>query len=239
MNMNKIKDKLLDVLLYPVRLYDKLNDKKATLFAGIVLVGAIDLLLPDISAFIKLHFANKPSNIVNTNILLTVLIAVVLGIVDVTFISVPLFDFFNFIKKKEVKMYANIYKHQGSGQEDSRFVLPLLKKEDLEYKASRIKIMKVYIMSHFLFIPVSVILHYTFLSKIKVDSPDWIQYMALVIFMLIFIWSAGIMARGINTLFRFNPMFKMLTFIVVFTWNYLFGMVFDLQILNWLLKLFR
>lgn len=234
--MNSLKNKLLDILLYPAKLFEKIKDNKASLYAGIVLVGAIDLLLPDVAAFLKLYFTGKPANIVYTNAILSVLIIVVLGIVDVTFVGVPLFDFFKFIKKKEGIVYGQVHKQ---GHENEQFVLPVMKKEDREHNASRVKIMKVYIMSHFIIIPVSIIINYVFLSNVEVDSPAWMQYLALAIFMLIFIWSAAIVTRGINTLFRLNPIFKKLTFIIVFTWNYLFGMVFDLQIINWLLKLFR
>lgn len=239
--MKRLMDRLLDILLYPASLYEKLNDKRGSLVAGIVLIGAIDLLLPDVSGFIKLHFADKPSNTVFINVILTVFIAVALGIIDVAFISIPLFDFFKFLKKKEVKLYAAIYRNaQDSGQENIPFELPQIKTEDLEHKASSIKVMKAYIMSHFLCIPVSLILDYTVLRDVTTaGSPETMQYLGLAVFMLIFVWSAAILTRGVNVLFRFNPMFRMLTFIVVFSWSFLFGMVFDMQIINWLLKLFR
>lgn len=223
--MNSLMSKLLDILLYPVRLFEKLTDNKATLYAGILMVGTIDLLLPDISYIMKYLFSGKPVNDVYINAVLAVIIIAVLGIVDVIFVSMPLFDFFKFIKKKEGSV-SGLEREQKNGQISS-------------FAATPIKIMKVYIMSHFIIIPVSTIVHYIFLRNIAAESPAWMQYLALAFFMLIFIWSAAIMARGINTLFHFNPIFARLTFIVVFTWNYLFGMVFDMQIMNWLLKIFR
>lgn len=223
--MNSLMSKLLDILLYPVRLFEKLTDNKAALYAGILLVGAIDLLLPDISYVMKYLFGGKPENDVYINAVLAVIIIAVLGIVDVIFVSIPLFDFFKFIKKKEGSV-SGLEHEQKNGQVSS-------------FAATPIKIMKVYIMSHFIIIPVSTIVHYVFLRNIAAESPAWMQYLALAFFMLIFIWTAAIMARGINTLFHFNPIFARLTFIVVFTWNYLFGMVFDMQIMNWLLKIFR
>lgn len=238
--MKKFKDRLLDILLYPVSLYEKLNDWKGTLIAGILLIGAIDLFLPDVTGFIKLHFAGKPADTISINVVLAIFIVVVLGVVDVSFIGIPLYDFFRFLKKKEIKLYANMHKNaQNVGQESIPFELPQIKMEDPEHKASSIKVMKAYIMSHFLFVPVSLIINYAFLRDITDKSPDWMQYLVLVAFMLIFIWSAAILARGINALFRFSPMFRTLTFLIVFSWSYLFGMVFDLQIMNWLLKLFR
>lgn len=238
--MKKIKDRLLDILLYPASLYEKLNDRKDTLIAGIILIGAIDLFLPDVSGFIKLHFTGKPVNSIFVNAIIAVIITMVLGIVDVAFVSIPLFDFFKFLKKREAILYANMYRHAQEDRNGSTpFELPQLKPEDHDHNASSIKIMKAYVMSHFLFIPVSLLINYAFLRNVTPESPEWMQYLVLVVFMLIFIWSAGILARGVNVLFRFGSMFRMLTFIIVFSWCYLFGMVFDLQIMNWLLKLFR
>ena len=233
--MNSLKDKLLNILLYPARIFEKLTDKRATLYAGIVLIGAIDLLLPDAAAVLKFLFTGKTENVVYMNAALAVIVLLVLGVIDVVFIGVPLFDFFKFIKKKEGKVLFI----QGQEKENEQNTLPVIKMEDRASVASRIKIMKIYIMSHFIIIPVSIIIHYSFLRYVEADSPAWMQYLALAIFMLIFIWSAAILTRGINTLFRFNPIFARLTFIIVFTWNYLFSMVFDMQIMNWLLKLFR
>lgn len=232
--MNGLKDKLLDILLYPARLFEKLTDNRAALFAGIVLIGAIDLLLPDITAVYKHLFTGKPVNDVYFNAVLAVLIIVVLGLVDVIFVAMPLFDFFKFIKKKEVGGYE-----QEQEQEHGQIVSSIKKREDREHIASPVKVMKVYIMSHFIIIPVTIIVHYIFLRNLGENSPAWLQNLVLVYFMLILIWSAAIITRGINTLFRFNPIFTRLTFIIVFAWNFLFGMVFDLQIMNWLLKLFR
>lgn len=110
--------------------------------------------------------------------------------------------------------------------------------ENVGHIASLEKIMKVYIMSHFIIIPVSTALYYAFLRNIQIDSPAWMQYLSLIIFMSILIWAAAIMTRGINTLFSFGPIFARLTFFTVFIWNFLFGMVFDMQIMNWLLRLF-
>lgn len=234
--MNRLRDKLLDILLYPPRFFERLTDNKAMLYAGIVLVGAIDLLLPDIAAIYKHLFTGKPVNDVYINAILAVLLIVVLGIVDVIFVGIPLFDFFRYIKKKEVNVFEQEHRHDN---EQEQIISVVLNRENHEHMATPVKVMKVYIMSHFIIIPVSVIVHYLFLRNIVEGSPAWMQNVALVFFMLIFIWSAAIMARGINTLFRFSPLFTKLTFIIIFTWNFLFGMVFDMQIMNWLLKLFR
>jgi hypothetical protein len=222
--MNSFKNKLLNILLYPTQLFEKLTDKRAALYAGILLVGAIDLLLPDLAAFYKLHFEGKPITAVYLNAAAVVLLIAVLGLIDVIFVSVPLFDFFKFMKKKETSMVS-------ATSEEKIAVIPHI--------ATSIKIMKIYIMSHFIIIPVSMVLHFTFLENVTENSSEWQLYLALVIYMLIYIWMAATITRGINTLFKFNPIFRKLTFIIVFSWSYLFEMVFEMQILNWLTKILR
>ena len=221
--MNSFKNKLLNILLYPAQLIERLTDKKAALYAGILLVGAIDLLLPDVAAMFKLHFNGKPVNDIYFNAVAGVLLIVVLGLIDVTFVSVPLYDFFKFFKRKEEASMASA--------EEKIPVAPHI--------ATPIKIMKIYIMSHFIIIPVEIILYFVFLKHVTESSPAWQFNIALVLYMLIYIWAAAIITRGINTLFRFNPIFRKLTFIIVFAWSYLFDMVFDMQILYWLSKIFR
>ena len=51
--MGNSKKKLLNLLMFPVTTYEKLTDRKATLIAGIALIGVIDFLLPDIMLAIK------------------------------------------------------------------------------------------------------------------------------------------------------------------------------------------
>lgn len=205
------KDKLLNILLFPPRLFAGLNDKRLTLYAGILLIGIIDLFVPDFLGTYKLLFTGIPIESVSWNTLIAIGVVVLLGVVDTVFFSVPLYDLFKWLKKRE----------------------------DKPHDASPVKIMKVYIMSHFLIVPVNVLFHYLFFSSITANSGALITNLYLAYFFVILVWSSAIVSRGINTLFSFNPIFKRLTFIVVFTWNFLLGMVFELQILNWLLKLFK
>ena len=65
------------------------------------------------------------------------------------------------------------------------------------------------------------------------------QNLLLILFMALMVLHAAIMTRGIDALFRMNMLFQRLLFIIVFTWNFLFGMVFDAMIVDWLMRLFR
>ncbi|NJD04203.1 MAG: hypothetical protein FIA99_16790 [Ruminiclostridium sp.] len=206
--------KLWNVLLYPAGLYQKLTDNKVTLVTGIILVGLIDFFLPDVKEAYKAYFtvlAGKTAVDIQFNIAAAVFVILLLGVIDVVFFSVPLYDVFRFFKKRE----------------------------GLPHRASAIKVMKVYIMSHFLLIPVSVILYYVFFRYITKNSSVPELILAEAASFAIMIWASAIITRGINVLYQFSPYLKRLTFLVVFTWGYLFDIVFNMQIMSWLLKIFK
>jgi hypothetical protein len=236
--MDRLKNKLTDILLYPARYYENLSDKKATLIAGIILIGAIDLLLPDIAEVFGALFSGKSADNIRFNALMVVFVILVLGIIDVVFLSVPLFDIFKFLKKKEIAV----------GQQTGSKTHPLISSslpsganswDNWEQRPSLIKVMKVYIISHFIIIPVTTVVYFVLARNITENSSVWMQNLYLLIFILTFIWSAAIITRGINVIFRFNPLFKRLTYIIVFIWYFIFSMVFSMQIMNWMLALFR
>lgn len=209
--MNGLKDRLLNILLFPPRFFAGLTDKKATLCIGILLIGIIDLFGSDPTITYKLLFTGMPEASVRLNTLIAVGVAVLLGVVDVIFFSVPMYDLFRYMKKRE----------------------------DKPHTASAVKVMKVYISSHFLIIPVMLFMHFLFFRGITENSGEFFINIYFVYFFAIMIWSSGIIARGISTLFDFNPIFRRLSFIIIFIWQFVWSMVFDLQILYWLFKLFR
>jgi hypothetical protein len=211
MKEENLMDKLLNILLYPDKLFNKLTNKRLTLYFGIVLVGIIDLFSPDFIKAYNIFYTGKPAGDIQFNTILSMVLVLLLGIIDIGFFSVVLYDIFKFFKKKE----------------------------GLPHEASLVKVMKVYIMSHFLIIPVTVLLYYTVFSHVGTGSSQFMINLTLIYFFVILIWSSAIVARGINVLFNFNPILRKLTFIIVFTWNFLLGMVFDTQILSWLIKLFK
>lgn len=230
--MRKFRDRLADILTYPARYFENLTDKKASLAAGIILVGVIDLFLPDVVNTFNIFFSGKSAQDILYNAVIAVFVMLALGIIDVVFIGVPLFDIFRYLKRKETAMGIVSEINEDPSRQTFNW-------DALKHKASSVKVMKIYIMSHFIIVPASVMVYYALTSHITNESPEWMQNLGLVFFMLTLIWSAAIMARGINTLFRFNPLFKRLTFMIVFTWNFIFSMVFSAQIINWLLRLFR
>ncbi len=221
--MSSKKMKLIDVLAFPKKSFENLTDNKKSLFAGIALIGAINLLLPDVGFMYKTLFSSKQTGDIIYNGIMMVVILLLLGFIDVLFISIPLFDIFRALKLKEVKISQN----------------PELKLDiKTDIKPSYIKVMKIYIMAHFIIIPITTAFYYA-LPGDYIDGPEWLVNIAVMFFMLTNIWFSAIMARGINTTFRFSILFNRLTFIIVYVWNFLFGMVFQEIIVEWLLKLFR
>lgn len=238
--MGKFKERLVDILAFPTILYEKLTDRKLTLVLGILLIGAIDLMLPDVVHVYKSIFAQRSVADVRYNAFMIVVVIILLGLVDVVFVGVPLFDIFRLMKKREATLSERYSEQLEEEDKDyNRQKLRLDSLESREYNASAIKVMKVYIMSHFLIIPVNTLLYFILARRITDSSPDWMLNLWLTIFMLILVWAAAIVARGINVLFRFNPVFRRLTFIIVFTWNFVFSIVFNMKIMNWVLQLLR
>jgi len=223
--MKDFRNKLTDILAFPAKCYEKLTDSKASLIAGIVFIGLVDLLLPDVVYVFNELFKGKSAGDIVFNSVMAIIVMLLLGFIDVIFVSVPLFDFFKYIKGKEIRMSEET----GMGGEN--------RTQDLQ--PSAIKVMKIYIMSHFIIIPVSTIFYYALSINVTQDSPAFLQDLVVVIFILIMIWASAILARGINVIFGFNPVFRKLSFIVTFAWNFIFGMVFDVMIVEWLMRLFR
>ena len=221
--MNDKKSRLLDILAFPKKSFENLTDNKKTLIAGIVLIGAVDLLLPDVAYFFKTLFSGKQTADIVYNALMMVVMILLLGLVDVLFVSVPFFDIFRALKIKELKI------SQDSG---------LKVDPAAELKPSYIKVMKIYIMTHFIITPITTAFYFAVSGYVN-DSPDWLVSLAVTFSLLMNIWFSAIIARGINTIFRFSPLFNRLTFIIVYIWNFLFSTVFSEMIVKWLMKLFR
>jgi hypothetical protein len=192
--------KLWDILLFPPRLYERLTDNKVTLAIGVLLVGLVDFFLPDVMSTYKLYFTGKPDLSLRFNILMAILIILALSIIDTLFFSKPLFDLFNFFKKKE----------------------------GLPHNVTLIKVIKAYILSHFIMVPVNTIAYFTLFRHLTKSSSVLLLNISVVIYLLLMIWGAAIVARGINSLFKFNPIIRRVTFIIVFVWNYILGVVLGL-----------
>jgi hypothetical protein len=200
-----------DFLLFPVKFYEKLNDSKGFLILGMLLVGLVDFFLPDAPYVFNNLFTQKSSTDVAFNVAVASASVVFLGAIDVIFFSLPLYDLLKYLKKKE-GTYHN---------------------------ASPVKVMKVYIMSHFLVVPVNTLFYYLITKDINENSSILLIYFSLAFYLLVLLWSSAIAARGINTLFRNSMILRRLTFTAAILWSFLINLAVGLQLKIWMSCLFR
>jgi hypothetical protein len=189
-----------DIFLLPKTLYVMLTQKKGMLYPGIILVGIADLIFSLVNAN-KNILAGKSQNAIYYNITLFALFAVIYGFMDVLFFSIPIFDLFKKFPK------------------ETGFIV----KENL-----LIKIMKVYIIANFLVLPLNIVFY--------IVNPEtghffghtgFLDSILAVLTLISFIWYNAIISRGVNAIYRFQPIFKRLVFITALIWSYLLSIALD------------
>ncbi len=206
--------KPLDLLLLPENLYKKISDRRLTLYAGFIFIGIVDLVLYRLSTGLPSFFAGKDTNVLIFNIIILFLFIVVIGVLDVSFFSIPLFDLLKFFKKQK-------------------------EPEKLPGQDLKIKIMKVYITAHFMVVPVNMLIDYMLLKNLD-DKSNFIilSFMAFLVVMVM-IWFNAIITRGISVIFKFGQGFKLIVYIIVFIWNFLLGKAINYSLDTWIMKLFK
>lgn len=200
---------LLDIFLLPRGLHKRLNEKELTLYLGIVFIGCIDVIYPQITSLLSELFVGRTKEAVIANILVIIGSIIVVGLIDVIFFAVPMADLFN----------------------------KVFKREKVQESISLVKIMKLYIIAHLITLPANALLYY-FLDSAQLGTNMFIIYLTSYIAILVLIWFNAIIVRGVNSLYDFVPVFKVLVFPAVFTWNILLGIGLQYMIDNWLTKLF-
>jgi hypothetical protein len=204
----KVKKFIIDRLLFPKDFFKKITDKLHTLYIGIVLIGLVDLGMSLIYK-IPFYFYNKPTEILVYNISLALCIIILVGLLDIIFFAMPLFDIF--------KNFA-------------------LRKRITDIKGQFIKLMKVYIVSHFLIIPLYILLHLVFKERIlglRIYSGFFLIFKIIIIF-----WQSAIITRGIYIIYTFHKKLKSLVFFMVSTWVMVLGYTIDYLVSTLLTKLF-
>lgn len=204
--------RLLEILLLPREVFAKITDKKPMLYIGIVLVGCIDFIFPYLVENYQKFFVNRPFQLVYYNISLAVVFILLLGLVDLMFFSLPLFDLFKVFKKEGEAVYGN---------------------------GTLIKLMKVYIVAHLPVIPVDILVYALLRGAGGIDNTG-IAILLYAYILIVPLWFSAIISRGINVLYDFQPVFKRLVILAVYSWTYLLGTVaFPFMINNWILGLFK
>ncbi len=199
-----------DLLLLTRGFYKRITDKKPMLIVGIFLVGLIDITFPFILDNFSLLFLTNTGTTIIYNILILIAVSFALGIVDTVFFALPLFDLFR-VFKKEGDSGAN----------------------------SLIKLMKVYIVAHIPILPANVLIYLIAANNGASPTPDSIYvYIVAYIGLAAIIWFSAIIARGVNAIYSFTPLFRRLVFIVAFIWSFLLGSGLEYLISNWVWKVF-
>ncbi len=183
--------KFLDFILYPKRFYGKLNAKTKYLFWSITLIGLIDIILFGINYNLFLHFSDRPIEdcLINASILIAS--TIILGFLDVFFVSIPLSDLF----------------HRLSPKKD------LLKKHP-----ARIIFIKAYICSHFIIAPVSAIIGVLF-QDINVTSSTSTLLLYTLLESLLMVWSASLLTRGVKVIYGYTDKSGYIIFLALFFWS--------------------
>lgn len=199
---------LFDKILLPRRVYKRLTEKRATLYLGIIFVGVIDILSPQVIEKFPDMFLKKSIASVLINALIVIGLVVLTGLMDTVFFSVPMSDLFNKVFKKQKEFKGN----------------------------SLVKVMKIYILAHVITLPANLILYFLFKNE-NLDERILLVYLAAYGGMLLILWFNGIISRGINSIFKFEPIFRVLVFPVIFVWNMLLSVSLQYVITNWVIKL--
>lgn len=127
--MERVTNKLKDILLLPVSTYQQLTDSKFFLFAGILLVGCADFLWPMILSLISdQKLESLFSKITASEIFFTFLFVALIGLIDVFCFAKPLVDIFSRMFRENVEF-------------------------TLSSTSLLIRVMKVYILTNFVVLP--------------------------------------------------------------------------------------
>ena len=193
---------LLDIFLLPKAVYGKLTENRTILYIGILLVGIRNVVLNLGDSFLQ-YFLGKPQEILIFNASVLILFIIIIGIIDVVGFSVPMFDFFNLLKKRE-----------GDGGD---------KEDKPAGRVSPVMVMKVYIIANLLVSPVD-IPFYIWISGLgdAVLGPlqsTIVQILALAVFF----WYYGIIVRGTNVFYRFKGVLRVLAVAAVLLYSSVLG----------------
>ncbi len=186
------REKLLDILLLPRDFYRRLTDKKLSLGVGIIVLGIINISVLVLMKY-KETFVGKSQEVLLNNIFMIAILAVVAGLIDVLFFSLPIFDLFK-VFKKEIEV-----------QNSSRMV---------------VKIMKIQIMANLLlFVPSFIVA--LIVITVNLEKNPLLASIASLGFYLIPVWFCAIITRGINSIYSFQNKYRILVFPAVLIWYYL------------------
>ncbi|TYQ14587.1 UNVERIFIED_CONTAM: hypothetical protein Cloal_0935 [Acetivibrio alkalicellulosi] len=204
-----MKNFLIDKLLFSKAFYKKLTDKLYTLYLSFILVGVFNLSWSIISRIPELFF-ERPSVTFVYNASLALCVIILLGLIDVVFFAVPMFDIF--------KKFA-------------------LRERISNVKGQLVKLMKIYIVSHFPIVPFALMLNWIYEGRIEGVSAN-VNVISIFSIMLT-VWQCAIITRGIYVIYTFHQRLKGLVFAIVYTWAMLISIVISFLTNGWIVHLFK
>ncbi|MCX7749355.1 MAG: hypothetical protein N2645_21055 [Clostridia bacterium] len=195
-----MKKKILDILLLPKSFYERLTDKRAFLYIGILLVGIRDMAMWIFAGNTGV-FIDKSQPELLRNIAVLAMFIIVIGAIDVLFFSLPVFDVFKYFYKRTGVLI------DGRGL---------------------IKVLKIYIIANLLVTPVNAVTYILApeITHLLAETTT----LAIVLLILIWgsiIWFNGVIVRGLLMVFRFNERLKGIVFAGVFIWGYMLSTALD------------
>lgn len=204
---------LLDIVLLPKKVYQSLSENKVILYLGIILVGIRDcgfFLFDGRTAL----FLRKPLETLLFNIAFFTVFAVVIGLIDVLFFSLPLFDVFNKFFPKEGSVFGK--------------------------NALLIKLMKTYILANLITVPIHAACVGLIANKSYFPNQiGLIESAALLLYFIGLVWYYAVIYRGVNVIYKFQPLFKRLALLAVVVWEYLLGLALTLIISKVVFLIFK
>lgn len=204
------KEKLLNILLLPKSIYNKISDNRVTLILGILLIGIKDIFLPLNNKFLA-YFWDRAQPIVIFNATLVLLAVVLIGLMDAAFFAYPLADLMQLLR---------------------------FGKKGLAQKRPIIRLIKFYIVAHFVIIPVDILIE--LIDKmVNFGAYPQIGLVAGIILLLTPLWFTGVITRGILVLYKFEERFRGLVFMSILLWNVILSVVLNFVIQNGIFPLFK
>lgn len=192
--MNEIK--LLDFFLLPKSFYQKIKNRMATLYIGILLVGINDFV--GFLIKISIDYPEKFSIEKNNSNLTTYIIAaaafiILIGALDVLCFSIPMADLFKTLNKQL----------------------------RLSGEAALVRLMKVYVVTNVFVLFINIVL--LLAGGTGTEGAAYNMYALSLILPVIEVWVYAIIIRGAGVIYDFQANHKVIAFIAVYIWSNLLG----------------
>ncbi|HEX9060808.1 MAG TPA: hypothetical protein VF941_11570 [Clostridia bacterium] len=184
---------LLDLVFFPEQLYSGFNNKKLTLFIGVLIVGISDTFVSVWQRLI-LSPVKNPLQLIMGHMGMLLALSAVIGIIDVLIFSYPVYE--------GLRIFKNRQAHDEDSSEKS--------------VASLVKVMKVYILANILCIPFNaMILFLIGVFGSRSNNTDYALILELIQFIIQIIF-LGIITRGLSVLYKFKGISIMILLFIVY-----------------------